>query len=241
MDEFIIIPDFILEDKELNHAQKILFWVIWKLMNKEKKCYSSYEELGKILNSDDRTSRRNLDILSEKWYVEYVIDKNVKKWQKCQNEKESLELVKNRKCIVFWQKCHSYIYNIYSLYKSSSKKKINIKDEEKEKMLETFRKDERLVRFMNEEDVIRWWDYKQASKKPYKDISSFITALVKIKNIIKDYWWMPKGDRNRRNRFNYAVNEAINRQWEWLNWYDSMEQVYESSKDDLYPNPKQNE
>jgi hypothetical protein len=54
-------------------------------------------------------------------------------------------------------------------------------------MLETFRKDERLVRFMNEEDVIRWWDHKQASKKPYKDIGSFITALVKIKNIIKDY------------------------------------------------------
>jgi hypothetical protein len=54
-------------------------------------------------------------------------------------------------------------------------------------MLETFRKDERLVRFMNEEDVIRWWDHKQASKKPYKDINSFMRAMVQIKNIIKDY------------------------------------------------------
>ena len=241
MDGFIIIPDFILEDKELNHAQKILFWVIWKLMNKEKKCYSSYEELGKILNSDDRTSRRNLDILSEKWYVEYVSDKNVKKWQKCQNWKESSELVKNRKCIVFWQKCPSYIYKYIISNITSKKEERNIKDEEKEKMLETFRKDERLVRFMNEDDVIRWWDHKQASKKPYKDINSFMRAMVQIKNIIKDYWWMPKGDRNRRNRFNYAVNEAIERWWEWLNWYDSMEQVYESSKNDLYPNPKQNE
>jgi hypothetical protein len=52
---------------------------------------------------------------------------------------------------------------------------------------------------------------------------------------------MPKADRNRRNRFNFAVNEAIEKGWEWLNWYDSMEQVYESSKNDLYPNPKQNE
>ena len=43
------------------------------------------------------------------------------------------------------------------------------------------------------------------------------------------------------NRFNYAVTEAIEKGWEWLNWYDSMEQVYENSKDDLYPNPKQNE
>lgn len=242
MDEFIIIPDFILEDKELNHAQKILFWVIWKLMNKEKKCYSSYEDLGKILNSDDRTSRRNLDILSEKWYIEYVIDKNVKKWQKCQNWKESLELVKNRKCIIFWQKCHSYIYNIYSLYNnSSSKKKINIKKEEREKMLEAFRNDDRLTRYENEDDVIRWWDHKQTSKKPYKDVNSFMRAMVKIKNTIKYYWDTLKSDRDIRNRFNYAVNEAIERDWEWLNWYDSMEQVYESSKDDLYPNPKQNE
>jgi hypothetical protein len=54
-------------------------------------------------------------------------------------------------------------------------------------MLEEFRKDERLVKFMEEVDVIRWWEYKQASKKPYKDIKAFITALVKIKNIIKDY------------------------------------------------------
>lgn len=128
-----------------------------------------------------------------------------------------------------------------SFNKSSKKEERNIKKEEMEKMLESFRKDERLVRFMNEEDVIRWWEYKQSSKKPYKDISSFITALVKIKNVIKDYWWMPKADRNRRNRFNFAVNEAIERKREWLNWYDSMEQVYESSKNDLYPNPKQNE
>jgi hypothetical protein len=65
--------------------------------------------------------------------------------------------------------------------------------------------------------------------------------MVKIKNIIKYYWDTLKSDRDIKNRFNYAVNEAIERWWEWLNWYDSMEQVYERSKDDLYPNPKQNE
>ena len=241
MDGFIIIPDFILEDKELNHAQKILFWVIWKLMNKEKKCYSSYEELGKILNSDDRTSRRNLDILSEKWYVEYVIDKNVKKWQKCQNWKDSAELVKNRKCIIFWQKCPSYIYKYIIGNITSKKEERNIKDEEREKMLEAFRNDDRLTRYENEDDVIRWWDHKQASKKPYKDVTSFMRAMVKIKNTIKYYWGTLKSDRDIRNRFNYAVNEAIEKGWEWLDWYDNMEQVYENSKDDLYPNPKQNE
>ena len=124
---------------------------------------------------------------------------------------------------------------------SSKKEEKNIRKEEREKMLEAFRKDDRLIRFMDEDDVLRWWDFKEGTKKPYKDFSSYITALVKFKNIIKDYWWMPKSDRNRRNRFNFAVNEAIEKEREWLHWYDSMEVVYESSKNDLYPNPKQNE
>lgn len=109
--------------------------------------------------------------------------------QKCPSKDASSELKKSPRFITFGQKCPPYIYNNNILYTTTSSKKEerNIKKEEREKMLEVFRKDERLVRFMNEEDVIRWWDSKQASKKPYKDISSFITALVKIKNIIKDY------------------------------------------------------
>ena len=244
MDDFIIIPDFILESKELNHAQMILFWMILKLSNNvEKKCYTTDEELGEKLNSDSRTIRRNLNVLIEKGYIETSWTKMSTDGQKCPKRNASWELRKSAKIIIFGQKCPSYIYNIYSIYNKSSSKKEerNIKKEEMEKMLEVFRKDERLVRFMNEEDVIRWWEHKQASKKPYKDINSFMRAIVKIKNIIKDYWWIPKSDRNRRNRFNYAVNEAIERGWEWLDWYDNMEQAYESSKNDLYPTPKQNE
>ena len=128
-----------------------------------------------------------------------------------------------------------YTYNnIISSYKEEK----NIR---KEEMLEAFRNDNRLTRYENEEDVIRWWDHKQANKKPYKDVSSFMRAMVKIKNTIKYYWDTLKSDRDIKNRFNYAVTEAIEKGWEWLNWYDSMEQVYENSKDDLYPNPKQNE
>lgn len=124
-------------------------------------------------------------------------------------------------------------------YSTSSKKEE--KNIRKEEMLEAFRNDDRFRRFINEDDAVTWWDFKQSSKKPYKDVKTFITALVKIMNVIKNYWGMPKSDRNRRNRFNFAVNEAIEKGWEWLNRYDSMEKVYESSKDDLYPNPKQNE
>lgn len=124
---------------------------------------------------------------------------------------------------------------------SSKKEKENRKEKERNEMLAVFRNDNRLIKFMEEEDVIRWWDFKQSSKKPYKNIKSFITALVKIKNKIAISNWRPKSDRNRRNRFNFTVNEAIDREREWLDRYDYMESSYESSKDDLYPNPKQNE
>ena len=220
----------------------ILFWIILALTDKsEKKCYTTDEELGRKLNSDSRTIRRNLNTLIEKWYIKTSWTKMSTDGQKCPKRNASWELRKSAKIIVFGQKCPSYIYKYIISNITSKKEERNIKKEEMEKMLEVFRKDERLVRFMEESDVIRWWEHKQASKKPYKDIDSFITALVKIKNIIKDYWWMPKADRNRRNRFSFAVNEAIEKWWEWLNWYDNMEQVYESSKNDLYPNPKQNE
>ena len=249
MEDVILIPDSILKSKDLNHTQIILLCIIMNILatTKKKKNSISDEILGKIMNCDNRTIRRNLKTLKDLWYLEIEVDKNVPKnedlGQGCPTRDVKWELRKTTRIVCLGQKCPPYIYNIYSLYTntSSRKEEKNIRKEEREKMLEEFRKDERLVKFMEEADVIRWWEYKQASKKPYKDIKAFITALVKIKNIIKDYGWMPKADRNRRNRFNFAVNEAIEKGWEWLNWYDSMEQVYESSKNDLYPNPKQNE
>ena len=129
--------------------------------------------------------------------------------------------------------------NISSFTTTSSKKEE--KNRRKEEMLEAFRKDERLTPYMNEEDVVRWWEYKEWRKEPYKDTDSFITALVRAKNNIAKYWGKPKSDRSRRNRFNYEVKRIIEGNWSWLKWYDSFEQDYLDSKDDLYPTPKQNE
>ena len=160
-----------------------------------------------------------------------TFEKGIKQRKTEKNRDEQNQTEKN-----IWK---SYFNN--TTISSSRKEKENIKEKEKNEMLDVFRKDNRLIRFMDEEDVIRWRDFKQASKKPYKDIKTFITALVKIKNDIALYNWRPKSDRNRRNRFNFVVWEAIDHEREWLKRYDSLEPVYESSKDDLYPNPKQNE
>ena len=128
--------------------------------------------------------------------------------------------------------------NTNTIYSSSKKEERNKK---KEEMLERFRNDERLTPYMDEEYVCKRWDFKEWTKKPYKDVDSFITMLVKMKNKIKNYWGMPKSDRNRRNRFKFMVDTALEKQREWLDRYDNMEAQYENSKDDLYPNPKQNE
>jgi hypothetical protein len=106
-------------------------------------------------------------------------------------------------------------------------------------MLEAFRKDTRLTPYMEEDDVSRRLDQKELIKKPYQDVKSFITSMIKVKNNIAS--WKPKSDQNRRNRFSFLVDTAIDKKREWLKRYDNMEQEFLDSKDDLFPNQKQNE
>jgi hypothetical protein len=51
-------------------------------------------------------------------------------------------------------------------------------------MLEAFRKDTRLTPYMEEDDVSRRLDQKELIKKPYQDVKSFITSMIKVKNNI---------------------------------------------------------
>ncbi len=113
------------------------------------------------------------------------------------------------------------------------------KNKRKEEMLEAFRKDTRLTPYMEEDDVSRRLDQKELIKKPYQDVKSFITSMIKVKNNIAS--WKPKSDQNRRNRFSFLVDTAIDKKREWLKRYDNMEQEFLDSKDDLFPTPKQNE
>lgn len=94
---------------------------------------------------------------------------------------------------------------IYSSNTTSSKKEE--KKKRKEEMLEAFRNDPRLTPYMEECEVRRWLDYREEIKKPYQDVKSFITAMVKVKNNIAK--GKPKSDQNRRNRFSFLVSTAI--------------------------------
>jgi hypothetical protein len=67
-------------------------------------------------------------------------------------------------------------------YLTSSKKEE--KKKRKEEMLVAFRNDDRLTPYMEENDVSRRLDQKELIKKPYQDVKSFITSMVKVKNNI---------------------------------------------------------
>ena len=217
----------------------------------------------KILQHENWISETELplELVYVRKKIEKELDENAEKWMKTVNERSKAwqnhewnqysKLDKKRKPN---SKAHKKAMeqmeqngtngtngtdsNTYTNNLSSSKEEKNIR---KEEMLEAFRKDDRLTPYMNEEDVVRWWDYKEWRKEPYKDAKSFIKILIEAKNDIASYWGIPKSDRNRRNRFNFMVDNIITRNWSWLEWYDSFEPKYQNSKDDLYPNPKQNE
>ena len=124
MDEFILIPQSILEDKELNHAQMILLWLILKLANKtEKKCYTSYEELGDILNLRNRAIRGNLKALVERGYIEIGWQKIANGGKKLPTTNSNWKLEKQTKFIAFGKKLPPYIYNILYQYDTRDKKR----------------------------------------------------------------------------------------------------------------------
>ena len=76
MEWFIKIPNAILQDKELNHTQMILYGYIKNLSNKEWYCWAKNETLAEYLNVDNRTVQRHLNKLKDKGYIEIKIEKN---------------------------------------------------------------------------------------------------------------------------------------------------------------------
>lgn len=198
--------------------------------------------------------RKKLDDQKEKWEnkVETIKQQNSEKWknhtwnqytrqrqkrnQQEQAQEHSMEQTEQNGTNGTNGTMSWYTNNISSFTTSSKKEE---KNKRKEEMLEAFRNDPRLTPYMEESEVRRWLDYREEIKKPYQDVKSFITAMVKVKNNIAK--GKPKSDQNRRNRFSFLVSTAIWEKWEWLRWYDSVEQDYLDSKDDLYPTPKQNE
>lgn len=89
MEWFIKIPNVILQDKELNHTQMILYGCIESLAKKKWFCWAKNKVFAEYLNVDDRTVQRHLNKLKEKWYIEIKLEDNNRDrivtlpWQNC--------------------------------------------------------------------------------------------------------------------------------------------------------------
>ena len=172
MEWFIKIPNAILQDKELNHTQMILYGYIKNLSNKEWYCWAKNETLAEYLNVDNRTVQRHLNKLKDKGYIEIKIEKNNR----------------DRIVTVLWQNCHTTTTKLSpSIYIWKENIKENIDTE-----FETFRK-----LFPH----ARKWK-KQDAKKFYLQINDPTTVIkevmhlkLKIKAWIEDWRYIPACER----------------------------------------------
>ena len=75
MEWFIKIPNAILQDKELNHTQMLLYGYIISLAAMKSYCYATNKALGEYLNITKSRVSNHLTTLKEHWYLE------IEEWQ----------------------------------------------------------------------------------------------------------------------------------------------------------------
>lgn len=72
---YAIIPEFILEDKDLSAIEKVLYGEISALANKFGFCYANNSHFTEVLNCHLDTLRKSLKKLKEKEYIRIEIEK----------------------------------------------------------------------------------------------------------------------------------------------------------------------
>ena len=79
MVSFIKIPDTVLQDRNLNHTQILLYWVIMSLTKKEWYCRASNRTLWDMLWIWIWMVQNSIKKLKEEWYISVEIETNNKR------------------------------------------------------------------------------------------------------------------------------------------------------------------
>ena len=220
MEWFIKIPNAILQDKELTHTWILLFWIIESLCNnKEKKCYASNQYLWECLWVNDRTIRRWLKALSDKWLIKFEwVDKNVQGGgQKCPTGRTIMST-----------------YNI-SNNNILSKDRIYTPHE----LVEAYKSDPQLPKMMKDTSIVlERAEYKQAKKnRAYKTIKWFIQQMKVNINTVRNNDMRADTDL----RFRFAINQSMENEWKWIFRNDKIEEQYQAWRKLYLLEQKQNE
>lgn len=72
---YVVIPSYILQDKTLTLADKVIYGEISSLCNKEGFCWASNEYISKLLIVGNSTVSRSINKLKSKEYVKIEIEK----------------------------------------------------------------------------------------------------------------------------------------------------------------------
>ena len=176
MEWFIKIPNAILQDKELNHTEMILYGYIASLSTKKWYCFATNWALWEMIDRDKYRTSKLLSHLQARWYIE------ITEWQL----RKIKPIVKNDKGVVKNDKGDS------QKWQTDIDKEIDNKEIEIDKEFETFRK-----LFPH----ARKWK-KQDAKKFYLQINDPTTVIKEVKHLklkikawIQDWQFIPACER----------------------------------------------
>lgn len=219
MEGFIKIPNAILQDWELLPTEKLLYWIIDSLCNNKKKlCTASNQYFSEILHVSTRSIQRWIKMLSDRSYIKVWGDTGVMGgWHTCRS--------------IATQVSPNNINNNNILSKDNILTPLAL--------VEAYKSDKQLPQMLKDFSLVQQRaEYKQAKKKrAYKTIQWFLQQLKVCITTVRnnDVRW------DTELRFRFALNQAMEHEWESIYRNDKTEAEYQSRKKLYLLEQKQNE
>ena len=229
MEWFIKIPNAILQDKDLNHTQMILYGCIESLSKKKWYCYASNQALGEYIHITKHRVSNHLSKLQELGYIE------IEPWQL----RKIKVLPKTARGVADNSKgdCQEQQPDNNKEIKDISKD-ISI-DSQCKLLVEAYITDSQLPKMMKDVSLVQERvEYKQAKKnRAYKTVRWFIQQMKSNINTVRNNDM--RGDTELR--FGFAVNQSMENEWKWIFRTDRTEEQYQARRKLYLLEQKQNE
>lgn len=119
---YCFMSNTVLYSKELTDKQKLLFWAISNLCAEKWYCRATNEHIWELLNADERTIRRNISALQEKWFINVSIKSwNIRHITLCENTDINVLVGRTKMSYEGGQKCpHNNIIEYKDISKDIS-------------------------------------------------------------------------------------------------------------------------
>lgn len=231
MDGFVLIPNAILQDKNLSHTEMILYGYILNLSQKEWYCFASNPTLWEYITRDRFTVSKMISKLETLGLIKIENDWKRKIYPM---SKMTYPMSKMTKGYVKNDNHNNITYKDLSKDKSSIGDRCSILE-----LVEAYKADKILPQMLKDVSLVQEWvEYKQAKKdRAYKKVSWFLQQMKVCINLVR--FNSPRGDTELRFRF--AMNQAMEHEWKSMVWNENKEAEYQAWKKLYLLEQKQNE